>query len=156
MRTDVVAAAMIVAFSLGGCVSHAWVAGPDVHATLAEQTAQCRIIARHGGSGFYASGSPGFVAGAAIGNAIGNAVQANADFNDCMAANGWEVADQQSAAVPIVVPPAPVAVAPSSPMTLPVTRSSVVSRTAVPTQVPLTPCGEDRPCNIQNTAVENS
>jgi hypothetical protein len=114
MRRDV-AAAWMMALSLGGCVSHTWVAGPDAHATFEEQTAQCRIIARHGETGFYAYGSASYVAGAAIGNAIGNAVQANADFNDCMAANGWEVADQSPAAVPTAAPIALTASAPTPP-----------------------------------------
>lgn len=93
MRTNAAAAcgALMAALGLGACVSHTWVAGPDVHASFEEQTALCRIVARHGGSGFYAVGSASYVAGAAIGNAIGNAVRANADFNDCMAANGWEI-----------------------------------------------------------------
>ncbi len=152
MRTDVAATsgAIILALSLGGCVSHTWVAGPDVHATFAEQTAQCRIIARHGGSGFYASGSPSFVASAAIGNAIGNAVQANADFNDCMAANGWEIADEQSAAAPTA---APIALTTPSLIAPPAAAPPIVPTTAAPAPVPLTPCGEDHPCNAQSTAV---
>lgn len=152
MRTDVAAAcgAVMTAISLGGCVSHTWVAGPDVHATFEEQSAQCRMIARHGGSGFYASGSPSFVAGAAIGDAIGNAVQANADFNDCMAANGWEIADQPSATAPPNAAPIALA-APAAPAltALPAGGPPIAPMTAIPAPVPLTPCGDDRPCNVQ-------
>jgi hypothetical protein len=108
---------MILALSLGGCVSHTWVPGPDVHATFEEQSAQCSMIARHGGSGFAASGSPGYVAGVAIGNAIGNAVQANADFNDCMAANGWQIADQPPVAASVAAPVA--LTAPMAPVAAP-------------------------------------
>lgn len=151
MRAELLVGTMMVA-SLAGCVSHTWAPGPGVHATFAEQTAQCRILARHGGSGFYASGSASYVAGVAIGNAIGNAIQANADFNDCMAANGWEVADQAPAATQIEAPmtptapsPAPIESANSGPRVTPIMTT--------PTPAPLTPCGEDRPCITQSATV---
>lgn len=151
MRADLlVACGAMMAASLGGCVSHTWVPGPDVHATFEEQTAQCRIIARHGGSGFYASGSASYVAGVAIGNAIGNAIQANADFNDCMAANGWEVADQASTAAPTVASTAPL---PTPTAIIPSAGPPVAPMTAAPASVPLTPCGEDRPCSLQTTSI---
>lgn len=147
-------AVMMLALSLGGCVSHTWVPGPDVHATFEEQTAQCRMIARHGGSGFYASGSASYVAGAAIGNAIGNAVRANADFNDCMAASGWETADQPSAAAPIAAPIALTA-PPPEPTAIPIAAAPVAAMTPVssPQAAPMTPCGEDRPCSATSTNV---
>jgi hypothetical protein len=59
--------------------------------------AQCSLMARHGGSGFAAYGSANFVAGAALGNAIGESVRTQQDFNDCMLAGGWKLADQPSA-----------------------------------------------------------
>jgi hypothetical protein len=157
-------AVMVLTLSLGGCVSHTWAPGPDVHATFEEQSAQCRIIARHGGSGFYASGSASYVAGVAIGNAIGNAVQANADFNDCMAANGWVTADHPSAAPPIAASIA-LTTPPPPPTAIPVGAAPVASMTpvsplqaAAPPAIPLpaaamTPCGEDRPCNVTDVSV---
>jgi hypothetical protein len=76
---------------LAGCANHNWVPGPNVNPqlTLEQQSAQCRMMARHGGTGFAAAGSPEFVAGAAVGNGVGNAVRAGADFNDCMLAAGY-------------------------------------------------------------------
>jgi hypothetical protein len=50
-------------------------------------------MARAGERGYIDFGSSSYVAGAAIGNAIGNAVRAQADFNDCMAASGWLAVD---------------------------------------------------------------
>ena len=47
--------------------------------------------------GYFAMGSPGFVAGAAIGNAIGNAVEvhrARLLFIDCMAARGFALIEE--------------------------------------------------------------
>jgi hypothetical protein len=54
-------------------------------------------MARHGGGSFAASGTPSFVAGATLGNAIGESIRAQQDFNDCMEASGWEIADQSDA-----------------------------------------------------------
>jgi hypothetical protein len=76
-----------------GCVQHVWAPGPDAHGTFDEQSARCRLVARAGERGYIAFGSSSYVAGAAIGNAIGNAVRAQADFNDCMAASGWLAVD---------------------------------------------------------------
>jgi hypothetical protein len=67
--------------------------------------ARCSLVARHGGSGFAAYGSPSFVLGAAIGDAIGEGIRAQQDFNDCMEASGWRIADGQTAAAPSVAAP---------------------------------------------------
>ena len=81
---------------LAGC-SHNWAPRPGVDAATFERTkAQCSIMARHGGSGFAAAGSVKFVVAAEVGNAIGEAFRAQADFNDCMVASGWQVADKPS------------------------------------------------------------
>ena len=84
---------------LGACASHTWAPGPDAKGTFEEASARCSLVARHSGGGFYAQGTPSFVAGAAVGAAVGDAVRAQADFNDCMAANGWVVADPDSSNV---------------------------------------------------------
>jgi hypothetical protein len=78
--TTLVALAVI----LTGCATKAWVPGPNASPalTLEQQKAQ-------GGTGFAAAGEPAFVAGAAVGHGIGNAVRAGADFNDCMLAAGY-------------------------------------------------------------------
>jgi hypothetical protein len=85
--TTLVALAVI----LTGCATKAWVPGPNASPalTLEQQKAQCSMMARHGGTGFAAAGEPAFVAGAAVGHGVGNAVRAGADFNDCMLAAGY-------------------------------------------------------------------
>jgi hypothetical protein len=62
--------------------------------------ARCSLFARHGGSGFVAVGSENYVAGAALGHAIGESIRAQRDFNDCMSASGW-IADGQALSAPI-------------------------------------------------------
>lgn len=63
---------------------------------VAPAKANCSIMARHGGNGFAAAGRVAFVAAVAIGNGISNAIQANADYNDCMLAQGFQIDDGKS------------------------------------------------------------
>ena len=80
---------------LAACASHTWVPGPQVAISdFDQQKAQCSMMARHGGTGFFAAGNPNFVAGAALGHGIGNAVRGQQDFNDCMLMSGWKIADK--------------------------------------------------------------
>ena len=95
---------------LAGCATHSWAPGPAARGTLEQAQGQCRLMARHSGGGFYASGTQQFVAGAMLGAAVGDAIRANDDFNDCMMASGWVVADKQPQAQAY----APQAVAPST------------------------------------------
>lgn len=76
---------------LASCASHQWAPGPNANPqmTFDQQKAQCSLMARHSGTGFAAMGNPNFVAGAAVGHGIGEAVRANQDLNDCMLASGW-------------------------------------------------------------------
>ncbi len=88
---------MTTASLLTNCAPHTWTPGPGVNLANFERTkAQCSLMARHGGGSFAAFGSPSFVAGAALGNAIGESVRMQQDFNDCMVMNGWLIADQTS------------------------------------------------------------
>jgi hypothetical protein len=92
---------VLVAFGLlvSGCASHTWAPGPGMSAAdFGPAKARCSLMARHGGGDFSAYGTPSFVAGAAVGNAIGESVRAQQDFNDCMEASGWRIADGQTAA----------------------------------------------------------
>jgi hypothetical protein len=90
---------MVLLLSLGGCVSHNWAPGPGMNAgDFGPARARCSLLARHSGSGFSAYGSASYVAGAALGHAIGESIRANQDFNDCMEATGWRIADQPPAA----------------------------------------------------------
>jgi hypothetical protein len=62
--------------------------------------AKVKLMARHGGSGFAVAGDPNFVAGAAVGHAIGEGVRTRQDFNDCMLASGWVIDDRKPTAQP--------------------------------------------------------
>lgn len=86
---------------LSGCVNHDFAPGPGMLVSDFEpESARCRIFARSNQSGFAfgAAGSPRFVAtavgGAAIGAGIAGAVQNNQNYNDCMMARGWRVANR--------------------------------------------------------------
>jgi S1-C subfamily serine protease len=82
------------------------------------EAARCRLFARgvQPDFAFQASGSPKFVAastgGAAIGYAIDSAVRQNLNFNDCMEARGWRVADGQQ---PVAVATAATTAIPEQP-----------------------------------------
>jgi hypothetical protein len=90
---------VMISILLVGCAKHSWAPGPQAAILdYDQQSAQCSLMARHGGSGFYAAGNPNFVAGAAVGHAIGEGIRTQQDFNDCMMASGWKIADQQVAA----------------------------------------------------------
>ena len=96
MKTKLAAVtAALAALALAGCATHTWAPGPNAKGTFDEAKARCSLMARHSGGSFAAAGDPNFVAGAAAGAAIGNAIRAQADFNDCMSASGWVVADDQ-------------------------------------------------------------
>jgi hypothetical protein len=87
MRKTIIAA--MVAASLSAC-STTFEAPPGASDTqIQAQSAKCRLFARQGERGFVAFGSQSYVAGAALGNAIGNAVRAAADYKDCMIASGF-------------------------------------------------------------------
>lgn len=86
------------ALGLAGCVTHTWAPGPGMSAAdFGPATARCRLVARHGGSDFMAYGNAKEIAAAELGNAIGESIRANRDFNDCMEASGWRIADQAAA-----------------------------------------------------------
>jgi PDZ domain len=102
-RSARIAAIMTIA-SLTACVSHTWAPGPGMSpAAFSADEAKCRIFARSAGSGFEfeASGSPRFVATAtvtaALADGIAGAIEANENFNDCLQARGWIVADHAPA-----------------------------------------------------------
>lgn len=83
---------LAAALVLAGCQSDArmrWVQignGP----TLEYAQAQCNILAMGVGQNTFAVGSPGFVAGAAIGDAIATGI-AQAEFKkNCMVMQGWK------------------------------------------------------------------
>ena len=52
--------------------------------------AKCRLWSRGQAQGMYAQGDAAFVAGAQLGNAIGNAMIIHAAYRDCMTIAGWK------------------------------------------------------------------
>lgn len=85
---------------LSGCVTHTWAPGPGMSLSDSEPAkARCSLIARHGGSDFVAYGNRSYVAGAALGHAIGESVYLQQDFNDCLQVGSWQIADQSPQAV---------------------------------------------------------
>lgn len=80
---------------IGHAHAGAWQASPTATAASIAN-ARCQILASGVGSGYYAYGSPGFVAGAAIGNAIGNLIQRAMFIDQCMRAQGFEPAPDAS------------------------------------------------------------
>jgi hypothetical protein len=81
---------VMMMIGLVGCAPSQWAPGQNGTSGAFEQTkAQCSLAARHGGGGFAAAGSRNFVIGAAAGYGIGEAIRTQADFSDCMKANGW-------------------------------------------------------------------
>lgn len=52
--------------------------------------AKCKMAANGTSQGFYAQGRAEFVAGAALGNAIGNAIRMHQFYTQCMTISGWK------------------------------------------------------------------
>lgn len=52
--------------------------------------AKCKLWAQQFQQGVYAQGTPGFVAGAQLGNAIGNAIRMQQAYTQCMTISGWK------------------------------------------------------------------
>jgi hypothetical protein len=94
---------VLALLSLSACAVYKWAPPPGgTPLTFDQQAAQCRLYARGStpaSPGFVAaSGSPAFVGGMVGGimlaSAIGQAVTTQANFNDCMTANGWVAVDK--------------------------------------------------------------
>ena len=81
---------------LAGCASNTWAPGPNAKGSFEEAKGNCSLMAQGSERGFYARGTQDFVAGAALGNAIGNAIREQATFNNCMSANGWIAVDKKT------------------------------------------------------------
>jgi hypothetical protein len=59
--------------------------------------AKCKMMAQTQQTGMYAQGTAGFVIGAQLGNAIGNAIRMDQFYHQCMIISGWKQ-------VPVVKP----------------------------------------------------
>lgn len=85
--------------AVSACAPTVWDRPGATQAQFSQDSAGCRLLARGMNSGdFYAQGSPGFVAGAAVGNAIGTAVNQAATFRDCMMAKGYTARAESASA----------------------------------------------------------
>lgn len=78
--------------------------------------AQCEMQKGSVDQGYIAIGSPGFVAGAGIGNALGNAIAEDQYMKNCLILSGWKLAPHgqgatAAAAVATGAPPTPYGVA---------------------------------------------
>lgn len=130
---------------LSGCVTHTFAPGPGLSANDFEpDSANCRLFARGAQSGFAfgAAGSPKFVGaamgGAAIGYAIGSAIERNRNYNDCMIGHGWQVADGTDASSDVAMsgklassppaPTAPIVMASTAAAVTPVTATEAARR----------------------------
>ena len=79
-----------LAITLGACAPIVWDKPGGTQAQFNVENARCRMVARGlNPGGFYAAGSTEFVAGAALGNAIGTAVNQRQTYRDCMEMQGY-------------------------------------------------------------------
>lgn len=62
--------------------------------------AKCRMMSNSQAQGVYAQGSASFVAGAQLGNAIGNAIRMEQFYKQCMTISGWKQVTVVKAAPP--------------------------------------------------------
>jgi|SRR5271155_88784 len=77
-------------FILAACAPTIWDKPGATQADFNQDSARCRLLARGMNPGdFYAQGSASFVAGAALGNAVGTAANQAATYRDCMMAVGY-------------------------------------------------------------------
>jgi hypothetical protein len=92
--------------ALGGCAPMVFDKPGATQVDFSEDSAKCRLVARGMNPGsFYAQGSPGFVAGAAVGNAIGTAANQRATYKDCMMAAGYTIESPQVQALTLSAKP---------------------------------------------------
>jgi hypothetical protein len=83
-------AVMLSCLVLGACTPTIWDKPGATQTDFNQDSARCRLLARGMNPGdFYAQGSTNFVAGAALGNALGTAVNQGATYHDCMMAVGY-------------------------------------------------------------------
>lgn len=101
-----VAAVCLLSLVTTACQSADFVPGPGMSYLQQEpDAAQCRLFARGMDRGyeFDAAGPTrevaAYMAAAALGEVIGTVVERNQNFNDCMEAKGWRIADRKPAVV---------------------------------------------------------
>lgn len=83
---------------LSACAPTIWDKPGVTQAQFNRDNARCQLLARGmNPDTFYAQGTESFVAGAALGNAIGNAVRTRQTYRECMMANGYTPEQRASA-----------------------------------------------------------
>jgi len=105
MKRALLAAALGASAALAGCQAHyskmTWVPIVPVPAYPAEiAMARCEMVSSSVDQGYFAMGSPGFVMGAGIGNAIANDMRRNDFVKQCMTLHGWRGVPQTGAGYP--------------------------------------------------------
>lgn len=105
MRRAIIATALGATVVLAGCQAHytkmTWV--PIVPAPVYPvemAMARCEMLSSSVDQGYFAMGSPGFVMGAGIGNAIANDMRRNDFVKQCMTLQGWRGVPQASGGYP--------------------------------------------------------
>jgi hypothetical protein len=82
----------ILALYLTGCVQKTWTHGPAAMGKdFGSTNGQCKLVGMGAERGYAAFGNSYHVAGAALGNAIGNIIRTQAAYDACMEANGFIV-----------------------------------------------------------------
>lgn len=92
-------AACVMVFALAGCqTSYTYepiIPNPE---NLEMANARCNLMASSAEQGIVAWGTPEYVAGAQLGNAIGNAVRVDNFMKQCMTLQGWRRVDNATKA----------------------------------------------------------
>ncbi|MBV9583848.1 MAG: DUF4189 domain-containing protein [Alphaproteobacteria bacterium] len=97
MRSKFVAI-LACAGAMAACAPTIWDKPGATQAEFNRDSGRCRLLARGMNSGdFYAEGSPKFVAAAAVGNAVGPAINQQETYHDCMMAVGYSPRSSASA-----------------------------------------------------------
>lgn len=153
-RATVALSSMVLAALIGGCTTY-WAPGPNAEGTFAQASARCRLLSRgmHEDPEYIESSNRALSNTAYAFSVLGSIAQDETNKRDCMEALGWEQVSQEApspAPAPIATPIGPTA-PPPRPTVLPTAGSPVSPLAIAPAPVPMTPCGEDRPCNIQST-----
>jgi hypothetical protein len=86
MKTPLLAVLALIA--LPGIANAEYVKGPAVSAA-AKAEAYCNMVASGAQRGYFAMGSSSYVAGAALGNAIGNMIAISEAKRNCMTMQGY-------------------------------------------------------------------
>lgn len=93
MKVRNTAAGVVAAMCLAGCSAHytdmKWEPIVRKPVQLDMAMANCQMHASSVNQGYFAYGNAGFVAGAALGNAIDNSIRQNNFIINCMTLSGW-------------------------------------------------------------------